>query len=170
MTVLKRKKSSRMRGSHTHGTGGKKKARGAGNKGGRGNAGSGKRADVKRPSFWAIKNFEGKHGFNRKPALRINYNTINLNELEGMLDTFITSGVAKKEGNAYLLDLSKTKYNKLLGKGSVSVALNVTVDFASQKAVEKIKSAKGSVKTIQGQIEGNEPEDAVNSSSKTSDN
>ena len=39
-----RKKNTRQRGSHTHGWGAKKKHRGAGNRGGRGNAGSGPRA------------------------------------------------------------------------------------------------------------------------------
>lgn len=149
MTVLKRKKDSRMRGSHTHGTGGKKKSRGSGNKGGRGNAGSGKRADAKRPSFWAIKNFEGKHGFKRKPSLRTNYNTINISEVENRLEEFVASGVAKREENSYTLDLSKAKYNKLLGKGNISKAVNITIDFASQRAIEKIENAKGSVTIIQ---------------------
>ena len=52
MTVNKRKKNSRQRGSHTHGWGAMKKHRGAGNRGGRGAAGSGKRADSKKPSIW----------------------------------------------------------------------------------------------------------------------
>ena len=158
MTVLKRKKDSKMRGSHTHGTGGKKKARGAGNKGGRGNAGSGKRADAKRPSFWAIKNFEGKHGFKRKPSLRVNYVTINISTIESKLEEFVASGAAKKEGNSYTLDLSKTKYNKLLGKGHISKNVDIKVDFTSQKAIEKIESAKGSVKTIQNLLSSNSSE------------
>ncbi|HOI18693.1 MAG TPA: uL15 family ribosomal protein [Candidatus Woesearchaeota archaeon] len=169
MTVLKRKKSSRMRGSHTHGTGGKKKARGAGNKGGRGNAGSGKRADAKRPSFWTIKNFEGKHGFKRKPSLRVNYCTINLNEIESMLPTFLAEGVAKKEGNSYSLDLSKTKYTKLLGKGNISFAININVDSASQKAIEKIKIAKGSVKTIETKVSAKNSDSQKDSSDEDLD-
>ena len=40
-----------------------KKHRGAGNKGGRGNAGTGKRSDCKKPSVWGIEHFYGKHGF-----------------------------------------------------------------------------------------------------------
>jgi len=40
MTVNKRKKMSRLRGSHTHGWGAKKKHRGKGNKGGAGMAGT----------------------------------------------------------------------------------------------------------------------------------
>jgi len=49
MTVHRRKKNKRMRGAKTtHGYGAKKKHRGSGNKGGKGMAGSGKRADQKK--------------------------------------------------------------------------------------------------------------------------
>ena len=48
MKLKRRKKSSRFRGSHTHGRGFKKKARGSGHRGGKGMAGSGKRGDAKK--------------------------------------------------------------------------------------------------------------------------
>ena len=48
MTHNKRKKNSRQRGEWTHGWGAKKKHRGAGHRGGRGNAGSGKRGEIGR--------------------------------------------------------------------------------------------------------------------------
>ena len=51
MVLNKRKKNSRMRGNTTHGYGSMKKNRGAGNRGGRGMAGSGKRADQKKPTI-----------------------------------------------------------------------------------------------------------------------
>ena len=47
MTVNRRRKRVRQRGSKTHGWGAKKKHRGKGNRGGKGMAGSGKRADSK---------------------------------------------------------------------------------------------------------------------------
>lgn len=66
--IIKRKKSERYRGSQTHGGGAKKKRRGAGNRGGRGMAGSGKRADQKKPTI--LKNYGnsyfGKRGFSSK--------------------------------------------------------------------------------------------------------
>ena len=52
MPANKRKKLSRMRGTHTHKGGDKKKRRGAGHRGGRGNSGSGKRGDAKKPRYW----------------------------------------------------------------------------------------------------------------------
>ena len=45
MSVNKTKKVGKYRGSKTHGGGHMKKRRGAGNRGGRGMAGTGKRAD-----------------------------------------------------------------------------------------------------------------------------
>ena len=47
MPTNKRKKHTKMRAKTTHGYGSMKKNRGAGNRGGRGMAGSGKRADQK---------------------------------------------------------------------------------------------------------------------------
>ncbi|MBU0467250.1 MAG: hypothetical protein KKF39_06330 [Nanoarchaeota archaeon] len=46
--IKKRKKVSRARGTHTHGRGFKKKARGSGHRGGVGKEGTGKRADHKK--------------------------------------------------------------------------------------------------------------------------
>ena len=62
MVVRKRKKNSRQHGSTTHGWGAMKKHRGAGNRGGRGLAGTGKRADQMKPLHWKERYF-GKLGF-----------------------------------------------------------------------------------------------------------
>ena len=55
--VVTRKKNTRQRGSKTHGCGSMKKRRGAGHRGGRGAAGSGKRGDCKKPSIWKNKKY-----------------------------------------------------------------------------------------------------------------
>ena len=69
MVVNKRKKNSRQRGSTTHGFGSKKKHRGHGSRGGSGLAGTGKRADAKKPSFWHDTEYFGGHGFvNNAPS------------------------------------------------------------------------------------------------------
>ena len=51
MTINKRKKNTRQSAGTTHGCGSMKKRRGAGNRGGRGNAGSGKRGDAKKQRY-----------------------------------------------------------------------------------------------------------------------
>ena len=70
----KRKKVNKYRGSQTHGGGAKKKRRGAGNRGGRGMAGSGKRADQKKPSILKEygNRYFGKRGFRSKNKKKIN--------------------------------------------------------------------------------------------------
>ncbi len=149
MVISKRKKSSRQRGNKTHGWGSKKKHRGCGNRGGRRHAGTGKRADSKKPSFWKNKKYFGRYGFDRKPSLRVSYNPINIGDLDDSLEAFIESGAAKKQGNAYELDLTKTQYNKLLGKGKTKNKFKVKVDFVSSKAIEKIEQAGGEVVSLQ---------------------
>lgn len=60
MSVKKRTKVSRHHGTHTHGRGAKKKARGSGHRGGVGMAGTGKRGDQKKTLILKIKNYFGK--------------------------------------------------------------------------------------------------------------
>jgi large subunit ribosomal protein L15 len=130
----KRKKNTRMRGQTTHGWGAMKKHRGAGNRGGVGNAGSGKRGDCKKPSYWKDNKYFGMVGFTpkgNKPEIV----AINVQDLPKY---------AKKAGKNEL-NLSDFGINKLLSKGKVLEAYKIIVDYASVKAIEKIESAKGKV-------------------------
>ncbi|MBU1201678.1 MAG: uL15 family ribosomal protein [Nanoarchaeota archaeon] len=129
----KRKKNTRLRGSHTHGWGAKKKHRGSGSRGGKGNAGSGKRGDSKKPSFWKDMSYYKKKGFK---SLRTPLKSINLKDLNKFKETTI--------------DLGKEGFDKLLGTGSVSQKYNITVSYASASAVKKISDAGG---TISGLIQ-----------------
>ena len=143
MVIAKRSKFSRARGSWTHGGGSKKKRRGAGNRGGRGNAGSGKRGDANKPSNWKNKRTFGKYGFNSvksKPP-----KTLNLKIIEDTIANLVKKGLAKKSGDTYVLDLKQMGYDKLLATGKVSLKLKITADAASAKAVEKVRSAGGEV-------------------------
>lgn len=145
MVVLKRKKASRQRGKKTYGFGAKKKHRGSGNKGGRGHAGSGKRADSKKPSFWKDKDYFGRRGFNRKQSLREHHISINVGALDENLESFISSGIAKKNGKGYLIDLNKAGYTKLLGSGSLKHSYEIIVENFSKKAKEKVEKAGGTI-------------------------
>ncbi|CAI8267832.1 MAG: uL15m family ribosomal protein [Candidatus Thermoplasmatota archaeon] len=124
-------RTNKFRGrNRTHGRG-KKAGRGAGKRGGRGNAGMNKHKVMHRlkymPGHW------GMHGFNRDPSLINVHVTCNLQELIKFAD-------GKKK-----VDLSEFGIDKLLGSGKIGIALEVTVDTASAKAVEKIEAAGGSV-------------------------
>ena len=61
-------------------------------------------------------------------------------------------GFAKKEGDAYSVDLTEAGIDKLLGTGNIEVAGNVTVAEASAKAREKVAAAGGS--TFEGKDKG----------------
>ena len=143
MTHNKTKKVARYRGSKTHGGGAMKKRRGAGHRGGRGNAGSGKRGDAKKPSFWKNKRYYGKHGFTS--VKKINFKALNIKDLNQTIEQLVKDGKATKEGQTYVVDFKKLGYNKLLGTSNTKNAYKITVEYASKKAIDKITKAGGEV-------------------------
>lgn len=146
MVVRKRSKLSRHRGSHTHGWGNKKKHRGAGNRGGRGNAGRGKHADHKRPSFAKKGIFLGHTGFTMHGVTE-QLRAVNLDFMQEHIDQFVRDGKAEKKGSSYVVDLSALGYNKILGSGNLRIKLVVTADHFSKNAEGKIKKAGGEIIT-----------------------
>jgi len=142
MVIYKKKKSVRMRGSKTHGCGSMKKRRGAGNRGGRGLAGSGKRADSKKPSIWNSRYF-GKHGFTSKSGQTIN--PVNIDYLDQNVNSLSSKKLISKENGVFSVDLDKMGFNKLLGSGKVTNKFKIRVAFASKRAIEKVKGSGGEV-------------------------
>ena len=147
MTVNKRSKDSRYRGSHTHGCGSKKKRRGAGNRGGRGMAGTGKRADQKKPTILKLygNSYFGKHGFNRPQKVIKKIKAINLSELQTKLDFYMGKNLITKEKDMFIIDLDKLGYQKLLGGGKLDVKIKINSQFVSANAAEKVKQKGGIV-------------------------
>lgn len=143
MVVNKRKKNSRLRGSWTHGWGEKKKHRGAGSRGGRGMAGTGKRGDAKKPSIWGEKYF-GKFGFIKK-GQKIKISAINICDIERKLDFWVKEKLVAVEGSVFVVDSAKLGFNKVLGTGVISKKLKISCPFFSAGAVEKIKAAGGEI-------------------------
>jgi len=143
MSLNKKKKSTRFRGERSHGYGSHKKHRGSGHQGGVGMAGTGKKADQKKPSIWKDKKYFGRHGFVSKGVIKVK--AINLFYIETHLDLLVKNGVAKKIGDAYTIDLKDLKCNKLLGSGTVTNKYDITTLFASKSAVEKVEAEKGTV-------------------------
>ncbi len=140
MVIHKRRKFSRMRGTRTHKWGAKKRHRKSGNRGGFGMAGSGKRAAHKK--FSILKKYGttyfGKHGFHS--ISKRDVRTVNLSFLEENLDKF-----AKKENDYYVIDLSKSNYDKVLGSGNITKKLKVICKDFSKSSEEKIKKIGGEV-------------------------
>lgn len=127
----KRKKSTRFRGTHTHGRGFKKKARGSGHRGGVGMAGTGKRADQKKT---LVLNLYGNDYFGKDKALRkkpkIKLKVINLKDI---LEKFPGKKEIKLEGY------------KILSEGEVKGKLTIHASAASQSAIDKVKKAGGEI-------------------------
>ena len=141
------RKNERHRGSRTHGRG-KKGGRGAGLRGGRGNAGLNKhnqlRVKIENPRYF------GRIGFKRHPSLHNNKGTINVGNIQSDLPKYLESGIAKKEGKNIIIDLTKTDYDKLLGGGIIKSPLTIKVNEASQKAKDKVVAAGGKVESSIG--------------------
>src|SRR3989338_3020469 len=131
MKIKKRKKSSRFRGTHTHGRGGKKKARGSGHQGRVGMAGTGKRADQRKT---LVLNLYGNNYFGKSKTLRkkkkIKLNTINIRDLKGEFKD-------SKEINL--------KGYKILGEGELKDKVKIIASAASKSAIEKINKAGGEI-------------------------
>lgn len=139
----RRKKTVKFRGHHTHGYGSKKKHRGSGHQGGVGNAGTGKKADQKKPSVWKDEKYFGRHGFDSKNSPKIK--ALNIFYIEEHFDSLLAAGKIKKTGDAYAIDLHDLKANKLLGSGNATKKYAIKCDYATASAVEKIQGAGGSV-------------------------
>jgi large subunit ribosomal protein L15 len=122
-----------------------KKRRGAGSRGGRGKAGTGKRGDAKKPSVWKKVNgreYLGKFGFS---SIKDPKEVLNVSDLQDQLPRLVEEGVASESKGTYTIDMADAKVDKLLGSGSINVAVNVTVQAASDSAVKKVEAAGGSV-------------------------
>ncbi len=153
MVVYKRKKVNRYRGHSNHGGGARKKRRGAGSRGGRGNAGTGKRAGHKKagmaPSL-------GSHGFRPlRTVLPVRVISVGYFTKDAVA-RFLKQGHAVKEGSLVAINLGKLGYTKLLGTGKTTQKLKITVASCSGRAVEKVKAAGGEVVTESASTEDSE--------------
>ena len=87
----------------------------------------------------------GAHGFKRPQSVVHANNSINLNTIEEMCDTWLADGVATKKGKVISLNLQSMGYDKLLSTGSTKQSYKLTINAASAKAVEKIEAAGGEI-------------------------
>lgn len=142
MKIKKRKKATRFRGTHTHGRGGKKKARGSGHRGGVGMAGSGKRGDQRKT---LILNLPEKY-FGKDKALRrklkFRPKTINLQNIEDSIHSFVKKGIAKESKGFYELSLEEYK---ILGEGNIKNKMKIKAYSASESAIDKVKNSGGEI-------------------------
>jgi large subunit ribosomal protein L15 len=125
---LGKNRTKKFRGSMTHGRG-KKAGRGAGLRGGRGNAGL-----LKHRYMYMLKympNHFGRHGFKRHNAKEVRI--INVGELE------------EKFPGKKVINLTEEGYDKLLGGGTLKSGLKIRIKSASQRAMDKIMEKGGEI-------------------------
>lgn len=149
MTVNKRTKTSRYRASKTHGCGSMKKRRGAGHRGGRGNASSGKRSDARKPSFWKDTKYFGRHGFKNPNVNKKEHKVISLSTLQDKVSSWTDTKKVESKSDVVTIDLTKLGFQKLLAQGKVTKKMNIIVEKASKTAIAKVQEAGGSVAIAQ---------------------
>jgi large subunit ribosomal protein L15 len=146
MKFKKRRKSSRMhgRGAGSHGWGFRKKHKKSGHRGGKGMAGSGKRADQKKTLVLKLYGNEyfGKQGITSKKTERDKRKRINLSDVQANLHTYLKKGIAKKNKDGIEINL---KNYKILGDGEIKDKLIIKALEASSSAIEKVKKAGGEI-------------------------
>jgi len=136
----KLRKTRKYRGSRTHGWGQVGQHRKHGMKGGRGKAGG-----HKHKWTYIVKyepDYFGKKGF-RCPTSRGELKTINLSELDELVDELAKKNKVKVEEGKYVVDLAELGYEKLLGEGKITKPLVVKTKFYSRIAERKIQDVGG---------------------------
>ncbi|MHA2223968.1 MAG: uL15m family ribosomal protein [Candidatus Hodarchaeales archaeon] len=143
MTIRKRKKVRRQRGSRTYGygriSGGHRKG---GSRGGKGNAGIKDHHQIGRVADM----IHNKRGFT-VPNNNSSDLSINIGEIDEQIDLLLTKKIASKEGSAIKLDISKLGFSKVLGKGLINHSLHLSAKNITSRAKEKIEAAGGKVFT-----------------------
>ncbi len=138
-------KKKKYLGSRTHGRG-KKGGRGAGLRGGRGNAGLHKHKYIKTVTY--LPDHFGRHGFKRPETVIGEKITINLYTLDEKVEKLSKEAKIKMVKNNYEINLDELGYDKLLGTGNITRSVTVTIREATERAVAKIENAGGKVKII----------------------
>jgi len=142
MKLVKRKRSRKFHGSRLWGKNAKK-SKGSGNRGGKGMAGTGKRADHRKS--YVLKHYDnyfGKTGFTSR---KIKLEVINVGDIQNKLNNFIKIGKAKKTKDGIALDL---KNYKVLGEGEIKDKIIIKAVSFSNQAKEKIEKVGGKCEAL----------------------
>ena len=154
------KKVRKMRGTRTHGYGRVGQHRKAGQRAGKGKTTQWKKS---KKSYY-LKQKElgfpdpdwdfGKRGFKRPQDINRIYqvNALNVKDLDSKIEELTKNNIASKSGNTYTIDLKDVNIQKILGRGEINKKINISVNKASKRAIEKIESAGGKV-TLLSQAE-----------------
>lgn len=137
MTVRKRKRKNKLRGSRTFGTGNTKHKRGSGCKGGKGRAGSHKHKYSKYYDTFGVT-------VRLKPG-KLEGREMNLWQIGENIEGWLSSKMIEKSGDTYVIDCRKLGIRKILSKGNLAHKIILRNAQLSEKAREKILASKGSI-------------------------
>ena len=89
----------------------------------------------------------GKKGFKRpQDMVRLStINTVNVKDLDYKIEKLVEEKKATKSGDTYTINLKSVNIQKVLGRGEINKKVNITVNKASERAVQKIEAAGGKV-------------------------
>ncbi len=156
MTRKYPKRIRKMRGTRTQGYGRVGQHRKAGQRAGKGKTTGWKKS---KKSYY-LKQKElgfpdpdwdfGKKGFKRPQDIRRIYrvNALNIKDLDLTIEDLTQKNIATKTGTTYKINMKDLNVQKILGRGEVNNKINITVDKASKRAIEKIESAGGKVSLL----------------------
>ena len=135
-------KRSKFRGTRTCGGGTHKNRRGAGNRGGRGQAGW---RDHNFTRFYLLGKTEGKHGFVCKTS--VTYEVLDIGDIDQMVPDLLARGIATQNGDVIILDAAQIGVEKVLGGGRVTHKLEITAKSFSARAIAQEKEQGGQAQT-----------------------
>lgn len=141
--IRQKRKITKQRGTRTNGGGVVKNRRGYGNRGGRGNAGAGKQHWTR--TVIENKNYFGKHGFKRPQKMIKKVRPVNVSYLEEQSESLLEKGLATKEGDAIVIDVTDLGYDKVLAKGEITKKFIIKSPKFSESAKSKIEEVGGEV-------------------------
>jgi len=134
-----KKRKQKLHARRSFGRGNKKCGRGAGTRGGRGMAGSGKH------KYTYIIVHEGEDYFGRKGFVRqVSKKKVPVSNLYQIDSKAAKGNLEKKEGKPYF-----EFKGKILGTGALSTPITIKALSWSKKAEEKIKAAGGDISKIE---------------------
>ncbi len=139
MTIRKKKKVRKQRGSRTYGygrvSGGHRKG---GSRGGKGNAGIKDHHRIGR----ILDMIRRKKGFTT-PNTPSSYLSVNIGDIDEQIELLLTKNIAIKEGSVIKINVAKLGYSKVMGKGLVKHPFHIIAKNITSKAQEKIEAAGG---------------------------
>jgi large subunit ribosomal protein L15 len=92
----------------------------------------------------------GSKGFTRpQDMVRLSkINAVNIKDLDYKIERLVEEKKATKSGNTYAINLKDINVQKILGRGEINKKINVTVNKASERAIQKIEAAGGKVTVL----------------------